>query len=233
MNKLNGGTFNLLYGRDNETVKSEVARLLAKHNLDFLVVEEAEGYWTILHQIEGYNYYSTRAYAGGSEVGILVKDSLRVDKVSYQSFGDGWITIRGGHKAGPTFPRIRIDGWLKVAGVHLPTPSIWDAAGRLEAPRERLDDYMGIAKRIYRYFTFPGKKIVAGDFNESSSTEGEWSPAWIAKRTGAKVYTPFSRAGHGRIDYVLAKNVRVSGIKKDLDIKEESDHEPVVFTVWK
>jgi hypothetical protein len=72
-----------------------------------------------------------------------------------------------------------------------------------------------------------------GDWNEPASTLGIYSPRWIANQAGARIAVPTSRAGHGRIDYVMYVNCKVTHIFKDTSIPEWSDHEPVIFTVTK
>lgn len=230
---LKGGSFNLKYGRPAKTVKAEVEGLLQKHNLDFLTIQEGTDYFSQLRDIRGYKYFATRAYRGGAECGILVKECIKTGKPNYGSFGDGWITVRGGHHPPVTFPRVTIDGWLKVGSIHLPTPSTW-TNGKFWAPEERKDDYLAVARQILKFFkTNKRARLIAGDWNEPPATLGEWSPGWLAKRTGAKIIATESKAGHGRIDYPMFKNVEVRNVYKDLKIAEGSDHEPVIFTVVK
>lgn len=231
-NTLNGGSFNLRYGRPTEVVKGEVTRLLKKHDLDFLCVQEGTDYFGVLRDIKGYDYFATREIAGGTECGILVKKAIPQGKPKYRNFGDGWITVRGGNHAPTVFPRIKIDGWLTVGSLHLPTP-IYFNGDNVTGPAERVDDYMAIARKIYRYLKFgKGSRIAVGDFNEPLSNTAKWAPGGIVRRIkGAVAQDTKSRAGHGRIDYVIGKNVELSNVRKDLEIAEGSDHEPVTFKV--
>jgi hypothetical protein len=230
--QMTGGFFNLRYGRDDNTVKREVKSFLFKHNMDFLCYQEGADYFRVLRDIADYECFATREYRGGTESGILVHRDHVVSNVSYKSFGDGWKTLRGGTHAPVTFPRVTIDKWLRVGSIHLPTPSVWRDGG-LEAPPERLDDYMATARKIKRFMELPGNKtrLVVGDWNEPPTTMGPWSPGWIAAQTGSTIAFPLSRAGHGRIDYAMVNGGAIANMRKDLELPEGSDHEPGVFTV--
>jgi hypothetical protein len=85
-----------------------------------------------------------------------------------------------------------------------------------------IKDFMG--RRSYA-------RLTLCDWNEPPQTEGEWSPNWIAKETKSTIYCPEQLAGHGRIDYLMSKRCKVENIRKDLEFREHSDHEPVVATV--
>lgn len=231
MTTMTGGFFNLRYGRDPNTVRREVLSILRKHALDFLCYQEGSDYARILSTLPNYSCYYAGDYPGGTESGILVHDERDVTKPLFQPLGDGWITTRGGKHAPVTFPRVTIDGWLRVGSIHMPTPSVWGPGG-LKAPPERLDDYMAVARKIKRFMA-PRRqaRLVVGDWNESPMTMGPWSPAWIAAQTDATIAFPQSRAGHGRIDYAMVKNAEIRNMRKDLDVLEGSDHEPGVFTI--
>lgn len=234
---LKGGSYNLLNSRKQEIVKDEVERLLTKHNLDFLAVQEANEYVRTLSQIDGYNYFTWRdGGRGAAENGVVVRADRTVDKFKGKFYGDGWTTEFGAPHVAAVQNQVRVDGWLLVRGLHLPTPSHWKNGKIVDTPLERKDDLIVSMNGLKRYFSFPSTKnarIAVGDWNESPTTSGEYSPAWLAESTKSKAYTPASFAGHGHIDWVLAKGCTVENIFKDLDIREASDHEPVVFTVVK
>jgi len=229
---LHGGTFNLEYGRDPERVAAEVAKLFVKHRLDFLAVQEFSDYVRAFRAKRGFQVFPTDS---GAESGVLVRAGLLTDKPSTHTYGDGWTTIRGGHFPKAVHHQIRIDGWLYVRSVHWPTPSSWPG-GHPDAPPERLDDLIATAKGVRRYLAWPcvsNARLAAGDWNEPPSTAGTYSPRWVAEMAGAQIAVPESLAGHGRIDYAIAKGCRVEGIFKDTTITEFSDHEPVIFKVVK
>lgn len=228
----------MLYGRDPQTVKAEVERLLKKHNLDFLCLQEANDYFKVFNNIEGYDYIASTESWGGKESTILVRSTLKRDRIKFFTYGDGWITVRGGKHAPTGQTQARIDGWLYVRSLHLPTPSFW-VNGKIDArrtPAERLDDLVEAMKGLRNYFAFPSVingRIAAGDWNEAPMTEGEYSPGWLMRWTKAKSWKPASRLGHGWIDWVMGKGVNVTKIFKDTEFREGSDHEPVIFTVVK
>jgi exonuclease III len=230
---LEGGTFNLKYGRDPMRVAHEVNTLIDRHKLKFLCVQEAQDYFSVLHNnVHGFRYYTTREYPGGSYNGILVSDVHRVTKVKHDSVGDGWTTENGHPHVPCSFSRLTIDGWLRVASIHLPTPTEW-INGVLHAPDERRDDAIEHAKTLVRFLAWPDRRtrVAAGDWNEPPTTQGKYSPGWIAHTTHSKAVAPAALAGHGRIDYPMVNSGRLEKVFKDLNISELSDHEPVVFTV--
>lgn len=227
-NVMLGGTFNLRYGRKPVVVKKELHRLTVKHDLDWLCVQEAADYFDVLHEIPSYEYFSTRVYKGGSDAGILVHKRRTPSKARYDSYGDGWVTVRGGRHSPLTFPRVTIDGWLRVGSVHMPSSTTWGPHG-LELPPERKDDYLPLARAVKRFMLRGNNTRVAlGDWNEKPETMGPWSPGWIAARSGSTIACPDQVAGFGRIDYAMVKNGDITHIWKDLKSAEGSDHEPVV-----
>lgn len=231
---LQGGSFNLLFGRDVDRVAREVMTLLRKHDLDFLCVQEARDYFDVLRAIPDYRYVSTRRYKGGSQVGILVKREHKLSRPTFRSLGDGWFVVGTKIRHAPvTFPRVTINNWLRVGAIHLPTPTHWPH-GKLVAASDRADDYLAAARVIKRFLTGKQRiytRLVAGDWNEPPTHKGEWSPGWIAMRAGATAVAPPQLAGHGRIDYPIVADGRLLDVTKDLAIAENSDHEPVIFTV--
>lgn len=235
MQRLKGGGANLKFGRPDARVEDEVTRFLTKHDLDFLVVQEARDYANVLPTIPGYKYFTDKSKGGIRQDGFLVREELVVDRIAYSTRGDGWRTVFGAwHKPNPAH-RLRIDGWLYVRAVHLMTPTHW-RNGRLIAAAERKDDYIAHAKDLLRYFRPPcilNGRLAVGDWNESPVTSGKWSPRWIAAKRNAQRYWPKQKAGHGLIDWVMAKGVVITNIYKDVNFKEGSDHEWFVFTVTK
>lgn len=237
--QLKGGTFNVLNGRDRKKVEREVVRLLEKHDLDFLCLQEANNYLREFNSIDGYDYIHDKSAWSGKEVTILVKSSLKQDRKRYIKYGDGWFRVTGGGKRGPVpgMMQVRVDGWLLVRSLHLPTPSHWDKDGLTDkTPHERKDDIIDGMKKLRRWFSWPCTKnarVAAGDWNEPPTTRGKFSPQWLMQKTGAYGVATKSRVGHGRIDWPMAKGARFSKVFKDLEIAEGSDHEPVIFTVTK
>jgi exonuclease III len=234
--RLKGATFNLEYGRDRMVVKHEVEHLIDKQDLDFVVVQEAADYTDQLDNIAGYQYFVNHGNDDSArQVGILVRDSLHTDRVAMRNLGDGWTTIAGPHHGALAIPTVRIEKWLKVTGLHAPTPTEW-VRGVLRGPVERVDDYKALARFLVAYFRPPVRKtarLAVGDWNENPETKGRYAPKWIASVSGAKIVAPSQLQGHGRIDYPMFKGCKITHITKDLTIREGSDHEPVIFTVVK
>lgn len=224
------------YGRDPQTARNEIIALTKKHNLDFLCLQEASDYKNELKTIPGYQYIVGGWNHAFVQNPILVKDTLTVTKVKPVQYGNGWVTSNGPHHAGTVDTECKI-GWLKARSIHLPTPSEW-VNGKIggRTPEGRKDDLIAGMKSLQAYLRFPCvyvARIIVGDWNEPPTTSGEYSPRWLETKSKAKSYTPVSRQGHGHIDWVMAKGCVISNIFKDTDIKEGSDHEPVVFTVTK
>jgi hypothetical protein len=229
---LNGGTFNLRYGRQPFVVLHEVSKLFAKHRLHFLAVQEFSDYRDTFARSHDFNVIPDR---GQCESGIIVRKGIWYDRVTVHTYGDGWITVRGGQFPAAVHNEARLNGWLYVRSVHLPTPITWED-GRAKGPAERVDDLAETARGLRRYFQHPcwmNARLAAGDWNEPPSTPGRYTPKWIANQTGATIEAPQSLEGHGRIDYAIAKGARIVDIRKDLVIPELSDHEPVIFKVVK
>jgi hypothetical protein len=229
---LRGGTFNLKFGRDPKRVLTEVGALFDRHRLHFLCVQEFSDYRNTFHASRALDVVPVK---GQCESGIIVRPGVRVDKQSVHTYGDGWITIRGGRFPAAVHNEARIGGWLYVRSVHLPTPITW-SDGRIKGPHDRVDDLAATAEGLRRYFQHPcwvNARLAAGDWNEPPWTSGEYAPSWVATRSGARIAVPVSRAGHGRIDYGMVKGARIVGIFKDVKIPELSDHEPVIFKVVK
>ena len=232
MKSLNGGTFNLRYGRPPYLVLREITKLFTKHRLHFLAVQEFSDYRDTFARSHDFEVVPA---SGQCESGIIVRRGVPFDKVTAHTYGDGWITIRGGKFPAAVHNEARINGWLYVRSVHLPTPILWDNLVA-KGPVDRVDDLAETAEGLRRYFQHPcwiNARLAAGDWNEPPSTPGQYTPRWIATRSGADIQAPQSLAGHGRIDYAMSKGARIEDIFKDTKIPELSDHEPVIFRVVK
>lgn len=234
---LTGGTFNVRYGRPDKKVKGEVERLLQKHDLDFLCLQEAYNYTNEFRHIDGYDYIFNLATWAGKEATILVKSELNTGKERFFVYGDGWTTEKGRHHPANGMSQVRVADWLIVRSLHLPTPSHW-SGGKISSsvPKERKDDLVAAMKGLRGFFRWPSTRwarVAAGDWNEPHWTEGEFSPEWLKNKTKATAASPSSKVGHGRIDWPMVKGCRIAWIVKDLEFAEGSDHEPVIFKLVK
>jgi len=226
----NGGSFNLLYGRPKTGVRKEVEALIQKHNLAWLVTQEAGDYALQLDAIKGFSYFTGSGHRGTKANGILVRDDVRVTKFREIPLGDGWKTVEGKHHLPTSQVQLCIDDWLMLRGDHLMTPSFWPM-GKLEMAKERKDDYLAHMRSNKAFLRPPRTRyaaLISADWNENPETRGQWSPRWLANTTDSTVFCPRQRAGHGRIDYSIGKGLTIGRTFKDLEIREGSDHEPVV-----
>lgn len=220
---LRGGTFNLKFGRDVERVVEECRKLFGEYGLAFLCTQETDDYVDALRE--------EFVVVGAGESCVLVaRRGVKVDQIRRHEYGDGWTTVRGGRFPPAVHWTVRLDEWLRVRSVHLPTPSEW-VAGHPVAPPDRLDDLIGTALGLRRYLRGPNARLAAGDWNEPPETSGRYSPQWIAAESRSLIWAPKRSTGHGRIDYVMARGALVTDLHVDDVVTEHSDHEPVIFTV--
>ncbi len=228
--RLRVGTFNLLYGRNERVDRDEVIRACDEFNLDVLVVQEAAQYADLLDHIPGYTYYvNWRGKISDRQVGILVHYSVPVTGKRFLTKGDGWYTEGGAYHGPVTIPIVRIIGGLRIAGWHLPTPTVWKR-GKLVGPKERIDDYR--ASVLWAVGWIKKKRMIIGDMNEPPWTDGELTPKDVAKRTGGFLAAPTrNAAAHGTIDYLIGIGFRVLNVIEVMDLPEKSDHNLVVYTI--
>lgn len=224
MESLTGGTWNTRVLRDPPTVARECSKLMRVHHLDFLLLQEVEGYRAALMGVPDCRYISRRIKTRNEwrEVGVLVRDGVRVTGVLNTAVGDGWFghIIHRWHP-GRTFLRCTLDGWLRVATVHGP-PGV-NLTTR--TPRDQWDDYTALMGAVRRFLLRPHRaRLVAGDWNVPASNQQPGSPVSVAHQTGARV------TGHG-IDYAITKRCRVIRMTTDTTTPHGSDHDPVIMEV--
>lgn len=222
---MRGGTFNLLYGRDPEVVKKEVTFLLKEHDLDYLAVQESTDYRLVLHDIEGYSYYTGGSVNGGAatEIGFLVRSDHEVTNVKNKAYGDGWWGTAAKTRMEPrNFLTLTINGKHKKAVVHFP-PNVNLKTGQ---PEDRYLDSVALAKRCRGFLSGPSFKTreILGDWNTEPFIHVPYSPRWIANATGATLSSP-----DDKIDYALTKGLSVVTIKKVRTQRERSDHDLVII----
>jgi hypothetical protein len=157
---LRGGTFNLRYGRKPFVVLHEVSKLFTKHELDFLAVQEFSDYRETFARSHDFNVIPT---SGQCESGIIVRRGIWFDKVKVRTYGDGWVTVRGGRFPAAVHNEARLAGWLYVRSV-LPL----DRGGQVDAPRGRSTVWT-ISRRLPRGCAATSSILVG-------STRG-WRPA--------------------------------------------------------
>ncbi|MGE6761425.1 endonuclease/exonuclease/phosphatase family protein [Corallococcus interemptor] len=234
--KLKGATYNVERDRNPKDVQAWLGKF-AKHNdLDFVQLQEINGYHKALEKIPGYHLVTFPGAKDHGETGILVKDSLlEKQAMSIQGEGGGWTTVRGGHAPPRAATAVKLAGWLQVVSAHQPPSVDWNAKGQPIGPKNRVSTYKSLSEKL---LAFAKRKIenhpdqgllIGGDWNEPASTKGKWSPGWIAQQAGMKTHGGVESHGHGKIDYAMSYGARVSNVRAGPT--GGSDHNIVMFTV--
>jgi hypothetical protein len=221
---IRGATYNLLRGRDPDRVARWVRALMVNKQLGFVLLQEATDYVTVLAALDGCELVDP---PGGHHETVILIDTVTVHP-SHPARVDleplGWATVNGGRAWPRTMATCRLDGWLVLGSVHLP-PSVFWRHGRMDGPPQRVRAYRRCARRLVEWFTARKRPaLVGGDFNEPADTRGRWTPRWVATKTGSHIWTT------GGIDYLIGRNVRVTGLHNVAD-RGGSDHHARVFTV--
>lgn len=118
---LRGGTWNCLHKRDPVAVAAAIVRIFEDHDLDFLCIQEAKGYRRAI-RLRGFNLTPRLASKGSDETAVVTPHDIRTDH------GTVWRLARFGFSlwprpiihAPPYAAVTTVDGWLRVASVHLP-----------------------------------------------------------------------------------------------------------------
>ncbi|RKH52273.1 endonuclease/exonuclease/phosphatase family protein [Corallococcus llansteffanensis] len=233
--KLKGATYNVERDRDPKDVQQWLGKY-AKHNdLDFVQLQEINGYHKALEKIPGYHLVTFPGAKDKGETGILVKDSLMEKQaLSIQGEGGGWNTINGGHAPPRAATAVQLAGWLKVVSAHQP-PSVDWKDGKPVGPPNRVSTYKSLSEKLLAFAKRQLEKnpdqalLIGGDWNEPASTKGKWSPSWIAQQAGMVTHGSVKSHGHGKIDYAMSAGCQVTNVKAGPT--GGSDHNIVTFTV--
>ncbi|NOJ94092.1 endonuclease/exonuclease/phosphatase family protein, partial [Corallococcus coralloides] len=233
--QLKGATYNVERDRNPQDVKKWLGDFAKKNKLDFVQLQEINGYHKALENIPGYHLVTFPGAKDHGETGILVKDSLlQGQKTSIQGEGGGWTTVRGGHAPPRAATAVKLAGWLQVVSAHQP-PSVDWKGGEPVGPKNRVSTYKSLSEKL---LGFAQRKIaknpdegllIGGDWNEPASTKGKWSPHWIARQAGMKTHGGVESHGHGKIDYAMSYGCKVTNVKAGPT--GGSDHNIVMFTV--
>ncbi|MFP2895616.1 peptidoglycan-binding domain-containing protein [Corallococcus sp. 4LFB] len=233
--KLKGATYNVERDRDPKDVQKFLGKFAKNNDLDFVQLQEINGYHKALEKIPGYHLVTFPGAKDHGETGILVKDSLlQKQAMSIQGEGGGWTTVRGGHAPPRAATAVKLAGWLQVVSAHQP-PSVDWKDGHPVGPKNRVSTYKSLSEKL---LGFAKRKIennpdqgvlIGGDWNEPASTKGKWSPGWIARQAGMTTHGGVESHGHGKIDYAMSYGCRVSNVKAGPT--GGSDHNIVTFTV--
>ena len=231
--KLKGATYNVERDRSPAQVHKWLGTFAKNHNLDFVQVQEINGYHQALNSIPGYSLVTFPKTRDGGESGVLVRDGLLKTGEDHLDPKGGWRTVRKGYAAARSPVMVKLAGWLEVASIHQP-PSVDWKNGKMVGPPMRIDTYRSTSEVLAKFAKNQIAKnptdglLIGGDWNEAAATKGKWSPRWIAEQAGLITHGG-RNTGHGPIDYELSNGCRVSDIK--VGPKGGSDHNILTFTV--
>jgi exonuclease III len=233
---LKGATYNVERDRNPQQVQKFLGDFVKKHKLDFVQVQEINGYHKALEKIPGYHLVTFPKSKDHGESGILVKDDLLAKQAtSIQGEGGGWTTVRGGHAPPRAATAVQLAGWLKVVSVHQPPSVDWNGKGQPVGPENRVNTYKSLSEKLLAFAQRQLEKhpdqalLIGGDWNEPASTQGKWSPNWIAQQAGMTTHGGAKTHGNASIDYEMSNGCQVSNIVAGP--KLGSDHNIVTFTV--
>jgi peptidoglycan hydrolase-like protein with peptidoglycan-binding domain len=231
---LKGATYNVERDRNPMEVKDTLGKFAKKNELDFIQLQEINGYHKALEKIPGYHLVTFPKSKDHGESGILVKDDLLTKHASYIQGEGGWTTVRGGHAPPRAATAVQLAGWLKVVSVHQP-PSVDFKNGQPVGPENRVKTFKSLSEKVLAFAkrqlqNNPDQALlIGGDWNEPASTRGKWSPNWIAQQAGMTTHGGLKTHGNGRIDYEMSAGCKVSNVKAGPTLG--SDHNIVTFTV--
>jgi Putative peptidoglycan binding domain len=233
--KLKGATYNVERDRDPAEVRKRLGGFAKRHDLDFIQLQEINGYHKALENIPGYHLVTFPKAKDHGESGILVKDSLLAKQpMLIQGEGGGWTTVRNGHAPPRAAVAVKLAGWLTVVSAHQP-PSVDWKNGQPVGPPNRVSTYKSLSEKLLAFAKRQLEKhpeqalLIGGDWNEEASTKGKWSPGWIAQQAGMKTHGGAKTHGNASIDWEMSNGCRVSNIKAGRTLG--SDHNIVTFTV--
>jgi exonuclease III len=231
---LKGATYNVERDRSPQQVQQKVGNFAKSHDLDFIQLQEINGYHKALEKIPGYHLVTFARSKDHGESGILVKDDLLAKREQYIQSEGGWTTVRGGQAPPRAATAVQLAGWLKVVSVHQP-PSVDWKNGQPVGPENRVKTFKSLSEKLLAFAKRQLEKnpdqalLIGGDWNEPESTQGKWSPGWLAQQVGMATHGGVKTHGHGRIDWEMSKGCRVSNVKAGPTLG--SDHNIVTFTV--
>lgn len=232
--KLKGATYNVERDRDPNQVRKWLGDFAKRNDLDFIQLQEINGYHKALEKIPGYHLVTFPKAKDHGESGILVKDDLLAKHATYIQGEGGWTTVRGGHAPPRAATAVQLAGWLKVVSVHQP-PSVDWKGGKPVGPENRVETYKSLSEKLLAFAkrqleNNPDQALlIGGDWNEEASTRGKWSPGWIAQQAGMTTHGGVKTHGNASIDYELSHGCKVSHTKAGPT--GGSDHNIVTFTV--
>lgn len=217
MSTLKGGSFNCKMGRPRDEVRTAVRDIVTGHQLDFLLLQEAAPYADVLKTIGGYRLVLPVDKCGTA---ILVRNGVDASRATVRTLGTrGWLYRLRWHPR-RAMPTALLDGWLRVASVHMvPAPD--------KSPARRTQYNIGAQEIVAWADAREGyAMLLGGDWQLPSVNRSEYGPQWIAGHTRMPLgiwHVP------GRVDYALARRCLLTDVQA-LD-EGGSDHDLILFTV--
>lgn len=231
MSTLRIGSWNMLSGKGRRPahVVNTVASIMTAHRLDALLLQEVSPAYRV--ELQRRAPRSWRVFAAGTTAVLVPRHVRATTPERVKVTRHGWITVRGGRTKPKWAAAVVLDGWLRVASVHLP-PSTWRGR-RFSGPWRRQRAYRQHQRHLRRWINRRrGALLVAGDWNATPRHRGKFSPYWLARVTKARLVAP-KLATHGRhrvIDFGLIRGARAAA---NVGSRYGSDHRLVVITVWR
>lgn len=249
------GTWNMKSDRPGNTaarqrgVAHQAILLMRRYDLDALALNEASPYvddlrrYALAHRDE--LALLTGSRPGEANTAILCDRRVSLTlREQHRVTRDGWITVRGGRTAPKYVPCILLDGWVRIAAVHLP-PSTWRTRF-FRGPWRRRRAYAqhmmwcrswGRSRaRARRGDTV----MLLGDWNAQPNARGKYSPAWLRAQlsdAGAGAWRIVAPAvgtlGRRVIDYAIVrpgKGHKISAARR-LNNAGGSDHDLVWWEI--
>lgn len=231
---LHGGTWNAEHKRDPRTVARQARHMLRLHDLDFLLVEEAQGYWRAFGRIRGYDTIVERGLGETDNV-ILVRHALAhgpgfAHQVTTHGF---WLGGRWTREKYVT--TVVVAGWARLTVGHQ-TPWVRWRNGQITASRHLpflVRTYKQHDRRLIAWYRHRRREqVLAEDWNAENTWRGDWTPAWLAVQLGMRVHAP-NASTHARhqhpIDYPMGRGLAITNVHRIG--RYGSDHHAVLFTL--
>lgn len=225
---MKGASYNCLVGRDPKEVTRWLTKTVREKNLDFVQLQEINGYHQALRSIPGYKLITFPGARDRGESGILVRNGISVEGEKSIQSTEGWKSPDGEIRRPRAATSVLLGGWLRVVSVHAP-PAIDFANGQIKGPEQRKKAYASLMEKVLGHAKQVGSKhpdqalLIGGDWNEPASSSGKWSPNWLASQAGMTKHTA------GGIDWEMARGCEVTKVRHGE--RGGSDHRMVLFNV--
>jgi len=211
-------TFNAEFGhRPTAKWAAMIVERLETKGVDVLAIEEAQDYVPDLMRLAKEHGHTLVGHGRNSRNALLVRSGLKVEPLGTVP-GDvaTWMTPDGRPQsmAEPVVAKV---GRITYVVIHAPVHA-WVVAkgGRsLSGPDRRVQAYKDFTTNLVSFIQdTPGRVVVLGDWNATPDTVGQFSPQWVAAKTGSVFVRPNASSGHGEIDFGIVKPaVKVASVE--------------------